>query len=259
MPAVVHHDEVVTPHLDWTRDAIAQPFPTEFDHFSSYYDELLEDPICDKFAGSGRLYFHLRKRDVIRHYFQRMGHDTRRLSYLDVGCGRGELLMLMHTDFQRVCGCDPSEGMISAGECTHDTIEIRVQERATTLPYDNSEFDFVTAVCVYHHVPPEQRRQVTAELARVLKPGGIACVIEHNPLNPVTRFIVSRSPVDVNASLLTAAETSSLFLRQGFRIDWREYFLYLPERLYRSFHRVERWLTGVPLGGQYATFAKLYN
>jgi SAM-dependent methyltransferase len=254
MPAVARH-EVVTPHLDWTRDAVAQPYPTEFDHFSSYYDELLQDPICDKFAGSGRLYFHLRKRDVIQHYFRRIGRDTRRLSYLDVGCGRGELLMLMHSDFGRVCGCDPSEGMISAGGLAHDRIEIRLQESTTALPYDNSEFDFVTAVCVYHHVPPEQWRRITAELARVLRPGGVACVIEHNPINPVTRLIVSRSPVDAGAVLLPAAETSNLFQKQGFRVDRREYFLYLPKCLYRAFHRIERSLSGVPLGGQYAMFA----
>ena len=257
MPALAHSDETTATHSNEVPAAFVETCLTEFDLFSSDYDELVKDPICDWFAESGRSYFHLRKREVILQYFQRLGCDTRRLSYLDVGCGRGELLKLMHSDFRRVCGCDPSVGMLSAGELTHNRIEISVQDDSTRLPYANAEFDFVTAVCVYHHVAPELRPSVTAELARVLKPGGIACVIEHNPANPMTRLVVSQSPVDANTVLLPVRETCGLFQEQGFSIDWREYFLYVPERFSRMFGWLERSLSRVPLGGQYAMFARL--
>jgi hypothetical protein len=53
------------------------------------------------------------------------------------------------------------------------------------------------------------------EIQRVLRPGGVFSLIEHNPLNPVTRLIVSRTPVDGNAKLLTASghATAHLFGR----------------------------------------------
>ena len=64
----------------------------------------------------------------------------------------------------------------------------------------------MTAVCVYHHVEPGDRAPLTAEIRRVLKPGGMLAIIEHNPLNPVTRAVVKRIPLDRDAQLLSARE-----------------------------------------------------
>jgi hypothetical protein len=88
----------------------------------------------------------------------------------------------------------------------------------------------------------------------VLKPGGTFAIIEHNPYNPVTRGIVKRTPVDADAILLKPSETRSLMGRQGFAIRDLQYFLYLPEKLYRSLGALETIFLGLPLGGQYAAF-----
>jgi len=89
----------------------------------------------------------------------------------------------------------------------------------------------------------------------VLRPGGWFAVIEHNPYNPVTRLIVSRTPVDAGAILLRPSETRRLLRDSGFRIDAQQYFLYCPERPYRQFGGLESVLRAIPLGGQYAVFA----
>ena len=75
---------------------------------------------------------------------------TSGLRYLDVGCGKGELLRLLQSDFKQAAGCDVSAGMMRqiAG------IETRVQQDPLQIPFGDAEFDLVTAVCVYHHVPP---------------------------------------------------------------------------------------------------------
>jgi hypothetical protein len=96
---------------------------------------------------------------------------------------------------------------------------------------------------------------MTAEALRVLRPKGIFCIIEHNPLNPVTRLIVARTPVDADALLLTAGETHKL-LSAGSRVLGRNYFLLFPERLYKFGRKVESLLGKVPLGGQYAVFSR---
>ena len=41
-------------------------------------------------------------------------------------------------------------------------------------------------------------------------------VFEHNPLNPVTRFVVARTPIDPNAILLRAAEVMRGLSGAGF-------------------------------------------
>jgi hypothetical protein len=117
--------------------------------------------------------------------------------------------------------------------------------------------DFATAVCVYHHVSLPKRPALTRQAARILKPGGTLCIIEHNPLNPVTRMIVSRSPVDVDARLLSVRETCRLLEDQGLVVISICHFLFLPEALFRKFGRIEWWMRGIPVGGQYAVFARL--
>lgn len=239
----------------------------EFDNLSASYEELLKDPIRDRFTGAATQFFHVRKRDLIRDFFRRQGVDTGRLAALDLGCGKGDLLKLLHEDFTRVAGCDPSSGMLQqtgmplpaepppvSARSNARTIETRVQPDPQRIPFEDASFDFVSAVCVYHHVPVHLRAGLTAEVRRVLRPGGWFAIIEHNPYNPVTRLIVSRTPVDADAILLRPAETSRLLRAAGFRIDARDYFLYCPEKLYRAFGGIESALRSVPFGGQYAVF-----
>jgi SAM-dependent methyltransferase len=223
----------------------------EFDQFATSYEELLKDPIRDGFAGSSA-FFHVRKREVIRDYFKHRNVDTRRLNYLDVGCGKGELMSLLTSDFAHVAGCDPSSGMMQS----IDGLDVRIQDDPGRIPFDDAQFDFLTAVCVYHHVPVAARQALTLEMRRVLRPGGVFAIIEHNPYNPATRLIVSRTPVDADAILLKPAETRSLLRNSGFSIDYEPFFLYLPEKIYYRAAAVENLLRHVPLGGQYAVFGK---
>lgn len=50
--------------------------------------------------------------------------------------------------FAQATGCDPSTGMLSSN-VSFRTFE---QPSSVELPFDDSSFDFVTAVCVMHHV-----------------------------------------------------------------------------------------------------------
>ena len=224
----------------------------EFDKFARSYADLLKDPIRDRFSFAGSRFFHVRKRDLILAYFRRHKIDPRGMNYLDVGCGQGELLGLLGGSFAEARGCDPSPQMMAGIR----GFETRVQQDPLRIPYEDGRFDFVTAVCVYHHVPPAGRAQLTLEVRRVLRPGGTFCIIEHNPLNPVTRIIVSRTPVDEDAILLTAGSTRSLMRRAGFQPHKTEYFLYFPERLYKTCGHLEGLMRRLPLGGQYAVFSR---
>jgi hypothetical protein len=84
----------------------------------------------------------------------------------------------------------------------------------------------------------------------------VFAIIEHNPWNPATRVIVSRCPVDENAILLSHGETSKLLAGAGLIPHERQYFLYLPEKLYKAFGSAESLFSWLPLGGQYAVFGK---
>src|ERR1700754_2229201 len=95
----------------------------EFDRYSPSYEELLKDPIRDRFVAGDSRFFHERKRDLIREQFRSMKVDAAPFAYLDLGSGKGELASLLRHYFHRVAGCDPSAGMLSFAE----GVETRVQ------------------------------------------------------------------------------------------------------------------------------------
>jgi SAM-dependent methyltransferase len=223
----------------------------EFDHYAGQYEELLRDPIRDRFApGSG--FFFERKWELLTDYARDSGLRLDQISWLDVGCGKGELLRLGSSLVKRAAGCDVSVGMLEG--C--DGLDVVPQIHPLALPYADCSFDLITAVCVYHHVLPEDRPAITKDIARVLKPGGTACIIEHNPVNPVTRRIVRKTPVDADAHLLSAAASRALLRATGLTPARTRYFLYFPEKLYKKLRGVEAALGAFPAGGQYSVFAQ---
>jgi SAM-dependent methyltransferase len=220
--------------------------PPEFDSYAQNYAELIRDPLRQKFTASDR-FFAERKIQVIQRYYKTRGVDTRSLAWLDVGCGHGELLRLGKSHFAAATGTDPSAKMLEA--CSD--LQVFQQPSPDRLPFADKSFDLITAVCVYHHVPESERLGFTKEILRLLRPNGVFCLIEHNPLNPLTKLIVSRTPVDADARLLTAREARNLFSSAGCSILDTQYFLFLPERIHRYLGALEDRLSRIPLGGQY--------
>lgn len=133
--------------------------------------------------------------------------------------------------------------------------EIGYQDPPTGM-IEFASFDFITAVCVYHHVEEPNRIPLTRDVHGLLRPNGIFCMIEHNPFNPVTRLIVKQCPIDVDAHLLTASSARRYAHAAGLHPTETQYFLYLPEKYYRRMPRIERSFRNFPLGGQYAVFAE---
>jgi SAM-dependent methyltransferase len=223
----------------------------EFDRYARNYSELLQVPLRDGFARSGEFY-HLRKWILIADFLRRRGLWRSELAWLDVGCGKCELLSYGRSHFARVAGCDPSREMVRDS----NGIEVYLQESPVALPFADMSFDFVTAVCVYHHVGEQDRIPLTRDIHRVLRPKGVFCMIEHNPFNPVAQVIVSQCPLDVDARLLTAGSARRYARKAGLTSIETQYFLYLPEKYYTRIPGIELALRAWPLGGQYAMFGQ---
>lgn len=222
---------------------------TEFDRLAAEYDELLKDPIRDYFA-PGSDFFVTRKLEVLLAFLHGRAIDPSRSVWLDVGCGKGQLLRAGKPYFARVLGCDVSSEMMEG--CAD--LDVVGQPLSTRVPFDDAAVDVVTAVCTYHHIEPSERAALTSDICRVLKPGGVFAIVEHNPFNPAVQVIIRRTPVDENAILLTSGTARRLMRGAHLRIESTRYFLYLPQRLYHRARFVERALEPVPLGGQYAVF-----
>jgi len=76
------------------------------------------------------------------------------------------------------------------------------------------------------------------------------CIIEHNPLNPLTQLSVRRCEFDRDAVLLPAWRTAGLMAQAGLRTVESRYFLLLPSAAAPA-RAIERRLARLPLGAQY--------
>ncbi len=226
----------------------------EFDAYAEEYKNLLADPLRDDFVQNAD-FFHYRKWLLIEEFFASKKIPLKQVDWLDVGCGKGELLNFGQSSFQRTVGCDPSSGMLEQG-AAGGPVTVFKQEDPGILPFPDQSFDFITSVCVYHHIPVAARAAFTREIYRVLRPGGFFGIIEHNPRNPVTRKIVSRTPVDADAILLDRPETEALHKQAGFGETETRYFLFMPEKIFNVMGSLEKALAWLPLGGQYMTVSR---
>ena len=106
-----------------------------------------------------------------------------------------------------------------------------------------------------HHVAPELRGALVSRLHRMLAPGGKLFVFEHNPVNPVTRFVVARCEFDRDAILLPRAEGVAWIRSGGLRLLRRDYIVFFPRAL-KWLRVIEPWLAWCPSGAQYVVVAE---
>jgi SAM-dependent methyltransferase len=104
---------------------------------------------------------------------------------LDLGCGGGRHAYEAYRRGAAVIACDTSESeltavagmaaaMRAAGEVTGPARAEPVAGDGTALPFGSDVFDRVIAAEVLEHIPDDQR--ALAEIARVLRPGGLLAV-----------------------------------------------------------------------------------
>jgi SAM-dependent methyltransferase len=172
-----------------------------------------------------------------------------RLRVLDIGCGIGLIEQELEQKVADLCAVDMSEKSIDIARTRAPTTRF-FHSDGDTLPFDDGSFDAVFTSCVIHHVPPASRAKFTSEMLRILRSGGVAIIIEHNPLNPMTRYIVSRCAFDEDAVLLTCRESAELLAHGGAAVIGRRYSGFLPVR-HAVVERIERSLGWLPAGAQY--------
>lgn len=91
---------------------------------------------------------------------------------LDLGCGNGKTVSTLLDNGLDVTGIDfSSKAVESCRSIFGDKAEF-VESDVSDLPFDDSSFDYITAVHILEHIDEDEMRQVSDEIRRVLKPGG---------------------------------------------------------------------------------------
>jgi SAM-dependent methyltransferase len=220
-----------------------------FDGYHSNYRNVVQSSI--DFSGLQHSFFMRAKADLLRELIaRRLG--PKKPAMLDVGCGVGSFHPMLRGLIGRLSGIDVSSVCIAQARADNRDVDYGTFD-GTNFPFDDAGFDLATAICVLHHVAPAEWTHFVSEMRRVVRPGGLICVIEHNPLNPLTRLAVSRCEFDSDAALLGAGQALKLMAAGGLRQIGARYFLLLPWET-KPARLLENALSNVPLGAQYAAF-----
>lgn len=220
----------------------------EFDAYAKTYDKAVNQSL-GVFGGVGVDYFTRVKAGYIVDLLDRHFGKGARPSMLDVGCGIGNFHSMLGPCVSRLAGCDLSASCLETAAKRNPEVAYSHYD-GQRLPYDNDSFDCAITVCVVHHVPPAQWPAFLREMKRVLRPGGLALVFEHNPFNPLTRRVVSNCEFDEDAVLLGQSRMRRLLGDAGFEGVASRSILSLPS-FGRLSRKVDALFGRIPLGAQY--------
>jgi ubiquinone/menaquinone biosynthesis C-methylase UbiE len=224
-----------------------QQVADDFDRLTGDYEDKINSAIA--FAGMEHTFYIDVKRDhLVRLATEHFGR-TSGLDVLDLGCGIGAYHQALETSFRELHGADVSSKSVEAAAQNHPFVKYESFD-GVRLPYPDGRFDVVFTICVMHHVPPAQWQGFVAEMKRVLRPGGLALVFEHNPYNPATQYIVRSCDIDKDAVLLKPFQSRRIFYDAGFDdVSTRTILSVPPKGAVLS--RMDRMFGRLPFGAQY--------
>jgi ubiquinone/menaquinone biosynthesis C-methylase UbiE len=110
------------------------------------------------------------------------GRNQREIVGVDLGCGTGRLLAFLHDAWPglRLTGVDLSPPYLAeARRLIGNTARVKLIEGAAEkLPFEDASVDVVVSSFLLHELPPDVRLAVLKEAARVLKPDGLAVLVD---------------------------------------------------------------------------------
>ncbi len=214
----------------------------EFDQFAGHYDKVLCESIPfglgdDQYLAEYKI-VHVKKLVAGR----AINH------ILDFGCGAGRSLPYFSKHFP--------QASLSGFDLSSESLEMaRVRNPKATLYADwalvtDRRFDLIFAANVFHHIPDGDQLAALERCKNVLAQHGRMIVFEHNPINPVTRWLFERCPFDAHATMIPKWQLMRRAQSAGLRVVDDGYTLFFPQQL-RVLRRLEPSLRWLPIGAQY--------
>jgi len=218
-----------------------------FDRFAGDYKQVLDQSLA--VSGQDSSYF----AEYKARYLRRLLSPDFSGKVLDFGCGVGLLsgFLKKHLPAIQLDGFDVSQDSIRKVE-TGLTAQGIFTSDPSQLAHD---YRLIVIANVMHHIPPQERKHVVQDLAERLKSGGSLAIFEHNPANPVTRWVVEHCAFDDDAILLPPAETREYVNDGQLSLKRRDYIVFLPHFL-AWLRLLEPLLFWLPMGAQYVMVAE---
>ncbi len=116
-----------------------------------------------------------------------LAHAAPGMAALDLACGTGDIAFALADRGARVAGLDITPRMLRLARAKRRDVPL-VAGDMMALPFGDARFDIVSTGYGIRNVPVIE--PAIAEIARVLKPGGVFLSLDFNrPANPLTRAV----------------------------------------------------------------------
>jgi len=167
---------------------------------------------------------------------------------LDFGCGAGRSIAHLAASFPhaQLSGYDPSVESIRIAQAQFPA----ARTTCDWADVPTSAFDLVFAANVFHHI---DHAEIPAWLRRcrdALSQDGSLFIFEHNPLNPLTRYVFERCVFDEDAEMIPRGRLLRWANEAELDVVDARYTLFFPKPL-SVLRPLERFLHWLPLGAQY--------
>lgn len=226
---------------------------SEFDQFADEYREIHARNI--RLSGEDPEFFAEYKVRVAREEARRAGLVVG--AALDFGAGVGNSIPWFRRHFP--------EASLTCADVSPRSLEVaaeRFPKQARLLPIDgerialaDASVDLAFSACVFHHIDHAEHRHWLGELRRIVRPGGMLAVFEHNPWNPLTVRAVRDCAFDENAHLLPMPQLARETAAAGWGQVSHRFCVFFPGPL-AALRPLEPAMGWLPLGAQYAVFAR---
>lgn len=214
-----------------------------FDGFATDYERALAENL--RYIPGGTDHYYSNRVRILAECLNELGNPQR---ILDFGSGVGLAIPFLREQFPdaEIVATDESRESLKVAKNRHPFIHL---VDPAHLP--EAYFDVVFVAGVLHHVPPPSRAAVLDQISNATKAGGLIIFFELNPLNPVTRRLVSMCPFDSDAILMKKSEVADLVASDSrLTIERSQYTVFFPP-LFKLLHRYEKYLAWCPFGAQY--------
>lgn len=222
----------------------------EFDAYAAAYDADLEAGL--RLTGGGKQHYAEERARWLRDRLAALGLlPVPRV--LDFGCGDGDAAQTLRDVLgaQEVVGVDVSEAMLARARARHPWATWASVDALPTL----GSFDVAYCNGVFHHIPREQRLAAARQVHAALRPNGVWGFWENHPWNPGTRLVMARVRFDRDAVMLSPPTSRRLLRDAGFTTLRTDHLFVLPSSA-AIVRRMERWVSRLPIGGQYMVLAR---
>jgi 2-polyprenyl-3-methyl-5-hydroxy-6-metoxy-1,4-benzoquinol methylase len=110
-------------------------------------------------------------------------------SMFDVGCGAGSFLSLIanFNEPKKIAGIEISDKLIEDARSLLSKFNLEqhiYKYDGNTIPTEIAEYDYVSMIDVYHHIPPKIQEQFMHQLYSKMKPGAILIFKDINNASP---------------------------------------------------------------------------